>query len=124
MFFVWNLTQQLQVEHSIIGSVANDRSICIYDLRMNNPVRKVVLQMRSNALCWNPMIAFNFTVVRPRLTIVPSGTRSPRFRSLLITRRRRTKIRICIHLTCVNWTAHSVSTPTTLVQCTRERRYV
>lgn len=51
-----------KVEHSIIGSVANDRSICIYDLRMNNPVRKVVLQMRSNALCWNPMIAFNFTV--------------------------------------------------------------
>eukprot|EP01094_Clydonella_sp_ATCC50884_P000142 TRINITY_DN10115_c0_g1_i1.p1 TRINITY_DN10115_c0_g1~~TRINITY_DN10115_c0_g1_i1.p1 ORF type:complete len:456 (+),score=131.58 TRINITY_DN10115_c0_g1_i1:77-1444(+) len=50
------------VETSVLGSVDMERAVCIYDLRMESPVRKLVLNMRSNALAWNPMVAFNFTV--------------------------------------------------------------
>lgn len=51
-----------QVETSILGSTANDRSVVIYDLRTGSPLHKVVLKLSSNALAWNPMEAFNFAV--------------------------------------------------------------
>ncbi|KZS19164.1 DDB1- and CUL4-associated factor 13 [Daphnia magna] len=51
-----------QVEENIIAACGSDRSIILYDMRESVPVRKVVLKMRSNALCWNPMEAFIFTV--------------------------------------------------------------
>ena len=28
---------------------------------MSSPISKVILEMRTNALCWNPMEAFHFT---------------------------------------------------------------
>lgn len=49
------------VETSLLGSCANDRSIMLYDTREALPLRKVVLQMRSNTICWNPMEAYVFT---------------------------------------------------------------
>jgi DDB1- and CUL4-associated factor 13 len=51
-----------QTETSILGSVALDRAIVLYDLRTSSPLSKVVLRLASNAISWNPMEAFNFAV--------------------------------------------------------------
>ena len=51
-----------QTETSILGSVALDRAIVLYDLRTSSPLSKVVLRLSSNAIAWNPMEAFNFAV--------------------------------------------------------------
>eukprot|EP01052_Picozoa_sp_SAG31_P001886 SAG31_NODE_63_length_28659_cov_23.074685_21_plen_397_part_00 len=53
----WNPAQ-----HNIVASTAADRAIGLYDVRLQSPIRKLVLQMVSNALSWNPMEPFNFTV--------------------------------------------------------------
>ena len=45
----------------LTAACGSDRSIILYDMREASPVRKVVLKMRSNTLCWNPMEAFVFT---------------------------------------------------------------
>ncbi|CAG8826737.1 24499_t:CDS:2, partial [Cetraspora pellucida] len=50
-----------QIESNILGSCGTDRSITLYDLRMNSPLAKLILQMKTNAISWNPMEAFNFT---------------------------------------------------------------
>jgi WD repeat and SOF domain-containing protein 1 len=53
-----------QTETSILASCGgSDRTIMLYDLRTSLPIHKTVLNMRSNAIAWNPMEAFNFTVV-------------------------------------------------------------
>ncbi|KAK9456740.1 WD40-repeat-containing domain protein [Dipodascopsis uninucleata] len=49
-----------KTEQSILASTGSDRSIVIHDIRTNNAVQKLVTQMRTNSLCWNPMEAFNF----------------------------------------------------------------
>lgn len=49
-------------EPALIASTAVDRSIGLYDLRGNTAIRKVILKMRSNAVCWNPMQPVLFTV--------------------------------------------------------------
>ncbi|KAJ3073439.1 rRNA-processing protein sof1, partial [Quaeritorhiza haematococci] len=51
-----------QTETSILASCGTDRTVILYDLRTNSPLSKIVLKMRSNAIAWNPMEAFNFTV--------------------------------------------------------------
>ena len=45
-----------------LATCGSDRSVILYDIRESSPIRKVVLKMRSNSLCWNPMEAFVFTV--------------------------------------------------------------
>ncbi|KAA8498895.1 DDB1- and CUL4-associated factor 13 [Porphyridium purpureum] len=50
------------VEQNLLASLGADRSIVIYDVRLKTPVRKLVLSMRSNAVAWNPIEAFNFSV--------------------------------------------------------------
>nr|ACO14642.1 WD repeat and SOF domain-containing protein 1 [Caligus clemensi] len=50
------------IEESILAACASDRSIILYDIRESNPMRKVFLDMKSNALAWNPMEAMIFTV--------------------------------------------------------------
>ncbi len=49
-----------QVETNLLGACASDRSIILYDIRETRPMRKVVLDLRTNALAWNPMEAFVF----------------------------------------------------------------
>ena len=49
-------------EADIFATTGSDRSIALYDLRTSTPIRKLVMQTRCNALAWNPMEAFNFTV--------------------------------------------------------------
>lgn len=43
------------IEYDILASLSSDRSIVLYDIREASPLRKVVLEMRSNALAFNPM---------------------------------------------------------------------
>jgi WD repeat and SOF domain-containing protein 1 len=50
------------VEVNMLASTSDDRHITLYDVRDATPVRKLIMEMRSNRLCWNPMEAFNFTV--------------------------------------------------------------
>lgn len=49
------------VETELLASCASDRSIVLYDTRESAPLRKVIMQLRSNTLCWNPMEAYYFT---------------------------------------------------------------
>jgi len=46
----------------VLATSADDRNIALYDCRAATPIRKVILEMRTNAIAWNPMEAFNFTV--------------------------------------------------------------
>lgn len=49
------------IETNVLASTGSDRHIGLYDIRSNSPLRKVILAMRTNAIAWNPMEAFNFT---------------------------------------------------------------
>uniref|UniRef100_A0A2I3I015 Sof1-like protein domain-containing protein n=1 Tax=Nomascus leucogenys TaxID=61853 RepID=A0A2I3I015_NOMLE len=49
------------IETFLLGSFASDRSIVLYDMRQATPLKKVILDMRTNTICWNPMKAFIFT---------------------------------------------------------------
>uniref|UniRef100_A0A7S1CS50 Sof1-like protein domain-containing protein n=1 Tax=Bicosoecida sp. CB-2014 TaxID=1486930 RepID=A0A7S1CS50_9STRA len=48
-------------ERDLLASAGADRSIGLYDLRAATPIRKLVMDMRTNALRWNPREPFNFT---------------------------------------------------------------
>lgn len=49
------------VETELLSSCASDRSIILYDMRQKDPLRKVVMNLKSNKLAWNPMEPFIFT---------------------------------------------------------------
>lgn len=49
------------VEVNVLATAADDRNIALYDVRAATPIRKIVMGMKTNAICWNPMEAFNFT---------------------------------------------------------------
>ncbi|XP_054161068.1 DDB1- and CUL4-associated factor 13-like [Oppia nitens] len=49
------------IETDLCAGAASDRSIQIYDTRRSEPLRKVIMKMRTNSLAWNPMEAFVFT---------------------------------------------------------------
>ncbi|KAI9361252.1 WD40-repeat-containing domain protein [Zopfochytrium polystomum] len=51
-----------QTETNVIASSGSDRTITLYDIRTSQPISKVVLALRSNAIAWNPMEAYMFTV--------------------------------------------------------------
>jgi len=48
------------VEQHVLAAAGADRSVMLCDLRMQGPLGKVVLQMRSNALSWSPTEAYYF----------------------------------------------------------------
>lgn len=50
------------VEVDIFATTSSDRAVTLFDMRKPAPLRKVILTMRSNQICWNPMEAFKFTV--------------------------------------------------------------
>jgi WD repeat and SOF domain-containing protein 1 len=50
------------VDHNILLSTGYDRSINLYDLRTNNPMKMTSMLNKSAAACWNPQEPFNFTV--------------------------------------------------------------
>ncbi|KAG5271026.1 hypothetical protein AALO_G00175050 [Alosa alosa] len=49
------------VETELLASCASDRSVVLYDMREATPLKKVIMKLRSNTLCWNPMEAYYFT---------------------------------------------------------------
>ncbi|KAI9136213.1 WD40-repeat-containing domain protein [Paraphysoderma sedebokerense] len=49
-----------QAETSVFASCASDRSVVLGDLRTVGNVAKVILEMNSNDICWNPMEPFIF----------------------------------------------------------------
>ncbi|KAJ2999250.1 DDB1- and CUL4-associated factor 13 [Globomyces sp. JEL0801] len=51
-----------QTETSVLASCGSDRSVVLYDIRTNSPISKIFMNLKSNALAWNPMEAFNFTI--------------------------------------------------------------
>lgn len=48
-----------QVETSILGSAATDRSVVFYDLRTSMPLAKTILSFACNRISWSPQEAFN-----------------------------------------------------------------
>jgi len=50
------------VETNILGAAASDRAVILYDVREVGPVRKVVMNLKTNSIAWNPMEATIFTV--------------------------------------------------------------
>lgn len=49
------------VETNLICATSSDRGIFICDTRGANPLRKVIMKMKSNAIAWNPIEAYIFT---------------------------------------------------------------
>ncbi|XP_064540660.1 DDB1- and CUL4-associated factor 13 [Drosophila montana] len=66
------------VETNVLACCASDRSIILYDQREAQPLRKIVLTMKSNKLAWNPMEAFNFTVANEDCNLYTFDTRKLR----------------------------------------------
>lgn len=46
----------------MFATAGSDRSVALYDLRHSTPVRKIVMQTKTNAMSWNPMEPLNFVV--------------------------------------------------------------
>ncbi|KAK9697808.1 hypothetical protein RND81_08G062800 [Saponaria officinalis] len=64
--FQWGVDTVVSVrfnpgEPNILASSGSDRNIAIYDLRLSTPARKIIMQTRTNSICWNPMEPLNFT---------------------------------------------------------------
>lgn len=49
-------------EKNIILATSYDRSITLFDIRTNNPIKSVTLPNKSSCACWNPQEPFNFTL--------------------------------------------------------------
>jgi len=49
-----------QVEPHVLGACASDRSIILYDIRLATPMRKVIMELSTNSIAWNPMEAPTF----------------------------------------------------------------
>lgn len=49
------------VEHNLVGILTKDNSIVLADTREDAPLRKLKMNLRLNALSWNPMEPYVFT---------------------------------------------------------------
>jgi WD repeat and SOF domain-containing protein 1 len=49
-------------EPDLFATTGSDRGVALYDLRAGAPVRKLVMQAKTNAVAWNPMEPLNFTL--------------------------------------------------------------
>jgi WD repeat and SOF domain-containing protein 1 len=45
-----------QSETSVLASIGNDRTMCLYDIRTGKAERRIVMNMRSNSLSWCPTL--------------------------------------------------------------------
>lgn len=52
-----------QVETNIFASCGTDRTIVLYDIRTSQPLSKLVMSLRTNAIAWNPIEAYTFATV-------------------------------------------------------------
>ncbi|ELK08619.1 WD repeat and SOF domain-containing protein 1 [Pteropus alecto] len=92
------------IETFLLGSCASDRNIVLYDMRQATPLKKVILDMRTNTICWNPMEAFIFTAANEDYNFDKSIRIFPvdksRSREVYHTKRMQ-------HVICVKWTSDS-----------------
>lgn len=51
-----------KTETDIVSALSKDRSITLFDIRVGNALRNVVMKMRPNALAWNPYRTQTFVV--------------------------------------------------------------
>lgn len=49
-------------EAGLLASTGADRTVALYDLRADTPLRKMTMAMKANALAWNPREPVNFVV--------------------------------------------------------------
>ncbi|KAF7283838.1 DDB1- and CUL4-associated factor 13 [Rhynchophorus ferrugineus] len=64
------------IETNTFAACASDRSIILYDMRDNGPLRKVIMKLRSNKVAWNPMEAFTFTCANEDYNLYTFDTRN------------------------------------------------
>lgn len=64
------------VQTNLLAVCSSDRGIILYDTREVGPIRKVVMRMRSNKVCWNPMEAFSFTCANEDYNLYTFDTRN------------------------------------------------
>ncbi|XP_053990807.1 DDB1- and CUL4-associated factor 13-like isoform X2 [Hylaeus volcanicus] len=50
-----------KADTNLLASSGRDNSVCIFDIRSQQPVSRFILKMRTNHLCWNPMQPLLFT---------------------------------------------------------------
>eukprot|EP00830_Metopus_es_P012368 TRINITY_DN2713_c0_g1_i1.p1 TRINITY_DN2713_c0_g1~~TRINITY_DN2713_c0_g1_i1.p1 ORF type:complete len:462 (-),score=67.91 TRINITY_DN2713_c0_g1_i1:109-1494(-) len=65
--FDWGVDSVIKVrfnpsETNLLLGTSLDRSIILYDIKGNTPLKKVTLKNKSNAICWNPYEPINFTI--------------------------------------------------------------
>jgi WD repeat and SOF domain-containing protein 1 len=65
--FDWGIDSVVKVrfnpsETNLLLGTSLDRSVILYDIKGNTPLRKVTMKNKSNAICWNPYEPINFTV--------------------------------------------------------------
>ncbi|KAJ3687894.1 hypothetical protein LUZ61_017058 [Rhynchospora tenuis] len=48
-------------EPNLLATSSSDRGVVLYDLRTSSPFKKVIMQTKTNSICWNPMEPINFT---------------------------------------------------------------
>lgn len=48
------------VEKDIFASAGTDNSVVLYDIRTNSPTQKIVSTLKTNAISFNPLSAYNF----------------------------------------------------------------
>jgi len=49
-------------QHNLLGCISSDRAVTLYDVSAGSAMRKMTMQTRPNALCWNPMEPMHFTL--------------------------------------------------------------
>ncbi|EDV23507.1 uncharacterized protein TRIADDRAFT_50515 [Trichoplax adhaerens] len=64
--FTWGIESHIGVrfnpiETNVLACTGSDRSIALYDVRASTPMRKVILEMKTNTVAWNPLEAYHFT---------------------------------------------------------------
>jgi len=65
--FDWGVDSIIKVrfnpsETNLLLGTSLDRSIILYDIKGNTPLRKIAMKNKSNAICWNPYEPVNFTI--------------------------------------------------------------
>ncbi|KAK4577647.1 hypothetical protein RGQ29_027954 [Quercus rubra] len=45
----------------LLATSASDRSITLYDIKTTIPIKKLIMQTKTNSIAWNPMEPMNFT---------------------------------------------------------------
>ncbi|CAH0553142.1 unnamed protein product [Brassicogethes aeneus] len=64
------------IEMNTLATCASDRSVILYDMRESEPLRKVVMKLRTNKMAWNPMEAYSFTCANEDYNLYTFDTRN------------------------------------------------